>query len=269
MRHIKRWWKKFWQTYFAVLGISHIIISLHFVQKTFAIKNGGFAAKNSNRFDEVSWTRNETKVPIKATHHANWKKSNRKDGITFFKQENGYKEKQIFRREFMDPNMQENMGFKREKTSSNSINEDELINFVNNKDKNRILFDGNLNKRDKILSHSWAIKIPTKNVSILDKEYLNRIADRIAIENGLINFGAIGGLHGYYYFVHNNFFHDLDFNHSNDDVKLNITKFLKKHPEIEWVKHEQIRIRKKRTLEFKDQFFPSQWHLVRVSKPFY
>ncbi len=111
------------------------------------------------------------------------------------------------------------------------------------------------------LSYSWAIKLPSGNSSNITDLHLQ--ANRIADEHDLMNFGAIGGLHGYFYFVHNNFFNDgLQRNFAGHAFKMNITDTLTKHPEIEWVNHEEIRMRKKRALEFKDQFFPSQWHLV-------
>ena len=43
-----------------------------------------------------------------------------------------------------------------------------------------------------------------------------------------------------------------------------ITELLAKHPSIEWSRQEVVRMRYKRSLQFKDQYFPSQWHLVRV-----
>lgn len=131
---------------------------------------------------------------------------------------------------------------------------------------NRILYDKNyeleqVETEREMLSFSWAIKIPTEGIG---NNSLHSLANRLANEHGLINYGPIGGLHGYFYFVHSNFFNDNEVDYRNDNFKKNVTNFLNKHPEIEWVKHEPVRMRKKRTLEFKDQFFPSQWHLVSM-----
>ena len=112
------------------------------------------------------------------------------------------------------------------------------------------------------LSFSWAIKLPNNNQSAPNNTVLHMLATKIAEENDLMNYGPIGGLNGYFYFVHKHFFSN-DFSNPNGHAfKVNITQTLRTHPEIEWVKHEVIRMRKKRALEFKDQFFPSQWHLV-------
>ena len=132
---------------------------------------------------------------------------------------------------------------------------------------NGILYDKKFQVRQmepdkEILSFSWAIKVPTEGITKSNKSYLHSLANRLADEHGLINYGPIGGLHGYFYLVHNNFFSDNELDFRNDSFKKNVTNFLDKHPEVEWVKHEPVRMRKKRTLEFKDQFFPSQWHLV-------
>ena len=121
---------------------------------------------------------------------------------------------------------------------------------------------GQLEPDKEILSFSWAIKVPTEGIRKSNKSHLHSLANRLADEHELINYGPIGGLHGYFYLVHNNFFSNNELDYKDESFKKNVTNFLNKHPEVEWVKHEPIRMRKKRTLEFKDQFFPSQWHLV-------
>lgn len=114
------------------------------------------------------------------------------------------------------------------------------------------------------LSFSWAIKLPSSNHSSSNNTALHARATKIAEEHDLMNYGPIGGLSGYFYFVHKHFFSNDFLNSTGNAFKGRITDRLNVHPEIEWVKHEAIRMRKKRALEFKDQFFPSQWHLVNL-----
>ncbi|XP_065071198.1 proprotein convertase subtilisin/kexin type 7-like [Rhopilema esculentum] len=115
-----------------------------------------------------------------------------------------------------------------------------------------------------IMSYSWTIKLPVNKSNFIDSELLKDRANVIAEQLGLQNYGPIVGLPGYFYFVHSNFFDRTEHFSGNNHIKMNITEFLNSHPEIEWVKHEPVRMRKKRALEFKDQFFPSQWHLVNL-----
>ena len=115
-----------------------------------------------------------------------------------------------------------------------------------------------------IMSYSWTIKLPVNKSNLIESELLKERANEIAEQLGLQNYGPIVGLPGYFYFVHSNFFDRTEHFTGNNHIKMNITEFLNSHPEIEWVKHEPVRMRKKRALEFKDQFFPSQWHLVSL-----
>lgn len=108
---------------------------------------------------------------------------------------------------------------------------------------------------------SWAVKIPANNRNATE---LHLLADRIAFESGLINRGQIGGLVGHYLFIHAPTFdnktavRDL----ALEQVQKKITYKLVEHPEIQWSRQEVVRMRYKRSLQFKDQYFPSQWHLV-------
>ena len=115
--------------------------------------------------------------------------------------------------------------------------------------------------RTKIFTSSWAIRIPLgKNGNVSS---LNTMADRIAAQTGLINHGQIGGLKGHYLLVHGSYFNRTS--SKNKIVSLlqqKITKQLSEHPEIDWSRQEVVRMRVKRSLQFKDQYFPSQWHLV-------
>lgn len=111
-------------------------------------------------------------------------------------------------------------------------------------------------------SSSWAIRIPMEhNVNISD---LHALADRIAEEAGLVNRGQIGGLVGHYLYIHNTSFNQSEIKrHELGKVQDTITEHLANHPKIEWSRREIVRMRYKRSLQFKDQYFPSQWHLVR------
>lgn len=108
---------------------------------------------------------------------------------------------------------------------------------------------------------SWAVKIPNdlKKYGINPDELILKIAEEI----GLTNHGSIGHLAGHFLLVHHTFYDHT----SNPDEKLiqlrkDITERLASHPYIDWVNHETVQKRFKRSLEFKDQYFPSQWHLV-------
>lgn len=110
-------------------------------------------------------------------------------------------------------------------------------------------------------SSSWAIRIPLVHFSNLPD--LHALADRIADEAGLVNRGQIGGLKGHYLYIHNNtFFNQSGIKeHVLGKMQNSITELLAKHPSIEWSRQEVVRMRYKRSLQFKDQYFPSQWHL--------
>lgn len=109
---------------------------------------------------------------------------------------------------------------------------------------------------------SWAVRIPVGHY--INMSNLHALADRIADEAGLVNRGQIGGLVGHYLFVHDTFFNRSGSKRNDlSRVQGSITKHLAKHPKIEWSRQEIVRMRYKRSLQFKDQYFPSQWHLVR------
>lgn len=111
---------------------------------------------------------------------------------------------------------------------------------------------------------SWAIRIPMEHYSNITD--LHALADRIADEAGLVNRGQIGGLIGHYLYIHNTFFNQSGIKrHELGKVQTAISEHLANHPEIEWSRQEVVRRRFRRSLQFKDQYFPSQWHLVRVN----
>ena len=116
------------------------------------------------------------------------------------------------------------------------------------------------------MASSWAIRIPHKN-EVSDKG-LREIAVKIAKETGLSFHGQIGGLRGHFLLVHEAFYRENGLNDAGDltDVLHKITEQLQRHPEIDWSMREKVRPRFKRSLRFKDQYFPSQWHLVSYSR---
>lgn len=124
-------------------------------------------------------------------------------------------------------------------------------------------FDHNRTTNSFDFSSSWAIRIPMVHYSNLSD--LHSLADRIADEAGLVNRGQIGGLVGHYLYIHNNtFFNQSGIKgHELGKMQSSITELLAKHPSIEWSRQEVVRMRYRRSLQFKDQYFPSQWHLVR------
>lgn len=116
------------------------------------------------------------------------------------------------------------------------------------------------------MASSWAIRIPHKN-GVSDKT-LREIAEKIAKETGLSFHGQIGGLRGHFLLVHEAFYRQNGLYDATDltDVLHRITEQLQRHPEIDWSIRERVRPRFKRSLRFKDQYFPSQWHLVSYSR---
>ena len=111
---------------------------------------------------------------------------------------------------------------------------------------------------------SWAVKIPDSvNISIGNADNL---IFQIADELGLINHGNIGHLAGHFLLVHHTFYdHSPHPDEKLIQLRKSITDRLSSHPYIDWVVHETVQKRFKRALEFKDQFFPSQWHLVTIA----
>ena len=110
-------------------------------------------------------------------------------------------------------------------------------------------------------SSSWAIRLPPH---LHDDSFnvIRNIADQLKLELH----GSIGHLKGHYLLVHNSFFDPSK--HTNKTLKNElhraVNKKLRFHPHVEWFEHEKLLHRKKRSLEFKDEFFPSQWHLVSL-----
>ena len=124
------------------------------------------------------------------------------------------------------------------------------------------LFHGNILKPE--YSSSWAIRIPDSHFSS-NKDAMYTTVRNIASTMNLQIHGSIGHIPGHYLLVHHSFY-----NHSSHpDIELQqlrerITTYLQNHVDVDWVTHEVVRKRFRRSLEFKDQFFPSQWHLVRI-----
>ena len=129
-------------------------------------------------------------------------------------------------------------------------------------DRNRDIFNTNNNKDTKEFSSSWAIRLPKRFHDLDSTDFL--INDIIKKLN-LYNHGNIGYLPGHFLLVHQSFYnHTAEVSKDLYDLREQITNEIKNHPHIEWVEHQIVRKRYKRTLEFQDQFFPSQWHLVRI-----
>ena len=271
MRLKHRWrQEECWLSHFIGFGLYCLIISFYLIKSSVSIENGGYTFERMRIYKGNLWTQNDAKMQMEDSNDdqkylSKWR--NRRNEIN---------NKHIrWKRDFRNDNKVKS-GYAVDGINSYRYSNDRNITrwkqikirkFVNNAtDQNinkKLLKDSNYTG-DETLTYSWAIKIPTNNNPILDTAYFHNVADRLAKHHGLINFGPIGGLSGFYYFVHKNFLNNMNTVDENDDEKGNITKHLQSHPEIEWVKHEPMQIRKKRTLEFKDQFFPSQWHLVII-----
>lgn len=117
------------------------------------------------------------------------------------------------------------------------------------------------NDSSSMASSSWAVRIPL--YSHMDEEGLHSLADKIAHEAGIDNMGQIGGLKGHYLFYHKSFNnHNKQPSSETTRIRHSVTELLGNHPHIEWFKQEVVRKRYKRGLQFQDQYFPSQWHLV-------
>ncbi|XP_066929488.1 proprotein convertase subtilisin/kexin type 7-like [Clytia hemisphaerica] len=106
-------------------------------------------------------------------------------------------------------------------------------------------------------SSSWAVRLPPH----LHDDGL-KIVSNIADELSLRLHGNIGHLKGHYLLVHDAFYnHKYRVNETLNNIHRKVNEKLKYHPYVEWFEHEKVLQRKKRSLEFKDEFFPSQWHL--------
>lgn len=121
------------------------------------------------------------------------------------------------------------------------------------------------NDTTRTLASSWAIRIPSHVIS----PDIHKLADKIARDVGLDNRGQIGGLTGHYLLYHRSFInHTLNTSHNEqlqiDRIRRDISTLLESHPHVEWFNHETILRRTKRSLQFLDQYFPNQWHLVCV-----
>ena len=286
MRLKNRWWQKErWLSYFVAFGLYHLIVSFCFVNFTTSFEHGAFALDNMRNTKGMFWMQNETRNRIKdwkGDQEYLWKWRNRRSEFNnkhIRWKKDIKKDRKVNNQYTIVDGVHGNGVFNDKEITLTRMKELPVVKFVDKEtDQNmdRRLVRDNISTEIDNLSYSWAIRIPTQNISNLGRNYYHNVADRLAKHHGLINFGPIGGLNGYYYFVHRNFFNTIDTADGNGNEKQNITNNLQNHPEIEWVKHEQIQIRKKRTLEFKDQFFPSQWHLVSINislfrgyKPFF
>ena len=114
------------------------------------------------------------------------------------------------------------------------------------------------------MASSWAIRIPLRDE--INDESLRNMAIKIAQKTGLSFHGQIGGLRGHFLLVHDTFYAGNSSHIGSElkDVLHEITEQLQQHPEVQWSIREKVIRRYKRSLRFKDQYFPSQWHLVSL-----
>ena len=269
MRLKHRWrQEECWLSYFLGFGLYYFIISFYLIRSTVSIKNGGYAFEKMRVYKGNLWTQKDAKIRMEDSNDdqkylSKWR--NRRNEINnkhirWKRDSQNYNK--IKRGNAVEGGRNYSFSNSRNITRRNQIKMMKFVNNTTDQSRNRKLLEDNNYAGNNNLTYSWAVKIPTNKNPISDEAYFHNVANRLAKHHGLINFGPIGGLSGFYYFVHKNFLNNMDAVVENGDEKGNITKHLQSHPEIEWVKHEPIQIRKKRTLEFKDQFFPSQWHLV-------
>lgn len=102
---------------------------------------------------------------------------------------------------------------------------------------------------------SWVVQLshrPEPHETSLDE-----LAKRVALEAGLESHGQIGQLHGHYLLCQVT---DEDEHHSAAGQTLD------SHPHVVWHSQENVLRRSKRSLTFNDPKYPSQWHLVSLSR---
>nr|XP_023667855.1 proprotein convertase subtilisin/kexin type 7 [Paramormyrops kingsleyae]XP_023667856.1 proprotein convertase subtilisin/kexin type 7 [Paramormyrops kingsleyae] len=97
---------------------------------------------------------------------------------------------------------------------------------------------------------SWAVRL---GASDEDGRRLDDLAEAVAQEAGLQNWGQIGQLEGHYLFCYAP--------HGQPEEISAAAKVLAAHPDVAWHSQEQPLRRAKRSMEFNDPRYPKQWHL--------
>eukprot|EP00057_Strongylocentrotus_purpuratus_P024220 XP_011678694.1 PREDICTED: proprotein convertase subtilisin/kexin type 7 [Strongylocentrotus purpuratus] len=112
---------------------------------------------------------------------------------------------------------------------------------------------------------SWAVKIQhqthRKNVN---RTHVDLLADVIAEDLRLKNYGQVGELMGHYLFAAESYHEALNGSMERDlvgKIRGKAERALARHPMIEWFNQQTIRRRFKRSLVFTDPSYPNQWHL--------
>lgn len=115
---------------------------------------------------------------------------------------------------------------------------------------------------------SWAVKIQhqthRKNVN---RTHVDLLADVIAEDLRLKNYGQVGELMGHYLFAAESYHEALNGSMEQDlvgKIRGKAERALARHPMIEWFNQQTIRRRFKRSLIFTDPSYPNQWHLVSI-----
>ncbi|XP_038065409.1 proprotein convertase subtilisin/kexin type 7-like [Patiria miniata] len=118
---------------------------------------------------------------------------------------------------------------------------------------------------------SWAVKFRTaSHRKTVQRTDYDEIANRIAKEVDLLNHGQVGELLNHYLFVHASY--NATLNGTDDQTELRRiqgeteTK-LREHPDVQWFHQQRIRRRTKRSLQFQDPSYSTQWHLHNHASP--
>ncbi|XP_071510432.1 proprotein convertase subtilisin/kexin type 7-like [Diadema antillarum] len=112
---------------------------------------------------------------------------------------------------------------------------------------------------------SWAVKIQYQNHrKSVNRTRVDSLAHLVAEDLGLRNHGQVGELVGHYLFATDSYHQALNGSMNWDlvgKIRSQTEAALAQHPLIEWFNQQTIRRRFKRSVEFDDPSYSSQWHL--------
>ena len=116
---------------------------------------------------------------------------------------------------------------------------------------------------------SWAVKIQHQSHrKSVNRTHVDFLADVIADDLRLKNYGQVGELIGHYLFVADSYHEALNGSMNWDlvgKIRSKTEGALARHPMIEWFNQQTIRRRFKRALHFSDPSYKNQWHLVGIA----
>ncbi|XP_053126062.1 proprotein convertase subtilisin/kexin type 7 isoform X2 [Hemicordylus capensis] len=111
---------------------------------------------------------------------------------------------------------------------------------------------------------TWAVHLAVPKSATPSEEQLDRQADQLAQEAGLVNLGRIGELRGHYLFGYRPAGREEP---GLAAIQHSAAAVFAQHDSVRWHAQQRLLKRSKRGLHFNDPKFPQQWHLNNDKSP--